>query len=97
MVEQTVTVRNASGLHARPAAAFVAAARRFAETRVWVVKGGVAHDAKSILQVLQLGVTRGTVVTIRAEGPAAAEAVAALAALVEGGLGDDQPGPGAGA
>ena len=89
MTEQTVTVHNASGLHARPAAAFVGAAKKFADTKVWVVKGDVAHDAKSILRVLQLGVTKGTVVTIRAEGPAEAEAVTTLVGLIEGGLGED--------
>jgi phosphotransferase system HPr (HPr) family protein len=89
VTEQTVTVHNASGLHARPAAAFVGAAKKFADTKVWVVKGEVARDAKSILQVLQMGVTKGTVVTIRAEGPAEADAVATLVGLIEGGLGED--------
>ena len=88
MIEQTVTVRNPSGLHARPAAAFVNAAKQFADTKVWVVKGSTERDAKSILQVLQLGVTSGTVVTIRAEGAAEATAVSTLVTLVEGGLGE---------
>lgn len=88
MIEQTVTVHNPSGLHARPAAAFVNAAKQFADTKVWVIKGSTERDAKSILQVLQLGVTSGTVITIRAEGASEAEAVSRLVELVEGGLGE---------
>lgn len=88
MTEQTVTVHNPSGLHARPAAAFVNAAKQFADTKVWVVKGGTERDAKSILQVLTMGVTSGTVITIRAEGPAESEAVRTLVQLVESGLGE---------
>ncbi|MFM2106742.1 MAG: hypothetical protein RL338_1774 [Chloroflexota bacterium] len=88
MTERTVTVRNRSGLHARPATTFVNAAKAYADTKVWVVKDGTARDAKSILQVLTLGVTAGTVVTLRAEGPAAEEAVTELVALVESGLGE---------
>jgi len=88
VTEQTVTVRNPSGLHARPAAAFVNAAKQFTDTKVWVVKGDAARDAKSILQVLQMGVTSGTVITIRAEGPAESAAVDTLVKLVESGLGE---------
>jgi len=89
VTEQTVVVQNPSGLHARPAAAFVNAAKRFADTKVWVVKGDVQRDAKSILQVLTLGVTKGTTVVIRADGPAESEAVRDLVALVEAGLGEE--------
>lgn len=88
MIEQTVVVRNPSGLHARPAAAFVSAAKRFTEAKVSVIKGDVQRDAKSILQVLTLGVTNGTTITIRAEGAGEADVVRELVALVESGLGE---------
>jgi phosphocarrier protein HPr len=74
---------NKVGLHARPAALFVQTAARFKDTRVEVVKNGTARDAKSILSVLTLGVGQGTEITVRAEGPQAEAAVAALADLVE--------------
>lgn len=90
MFEQAVTVHNRSGLHARPAAAFVNAAKRFADTKVWVIKGEVTRDAKSILQVLTLGVTKGTAVTLRAEGPDETDAVQELVALIESGLGEGE-------
>ena len=40
-------------------------------------------NAKSILSVLALGANQGAVVTVRAEGKDAAEALEALKALVE--------------
>ena len=57
-------------------------AARFKDTRVEVVKDGLVRDAKSILGVLTLGVSQGTMITVRAEGPQADAAVAALTDLV---------------
>jgi phosphocarrier protein HPr len=88
MQERTVTVMNASGLHARPAAVFVGAAKKFADTKIWVVKGDNARDAKSILAVLTMGVTKGTTVVLRADGPSEQQAVDELFGLIEAGLGE---------
>jgi len=81
-----LTVVNAVGLHARPAAVFVAEASRFAsQIRVrnatsdsdWV-------DAKSILSVLTLGVEQHHEIEITASGPDEAQAVAELEELITG-------------
>lgn len=88
-IERTVVVRNPSGLHARPAALFVQTAKRFADTKVEITKDGTTRDAKSILGVLTLAVTRGTVVTLRAEGPDAEAAVTCLVEAIEAGLGEE--------
>jgi phosphotransferase system HPr (HPr) family protein len=71
------------GLHARPAALFVQTAARFKDTRIEVLKDGVARDAKSILGVLTLGVGQGTTIIVRADGPQANAAIAALSDLVD--------------
>jgi phosphotransferase system HPr (HPr) family protein len=81
--ERELTIMNKVGLHARPAALFVQTAARFKDTRVEVVKNGAARDAKSILSVLTLGVSQGTTITVRAEGPQAEAAIAALTELVD--------------
>ncbi len=52
-----------SGLHARPAAAFVRAVAKL-ETDVVLKKGDKAANAKSILEVLSLGINYGDEVTI---------------------------------
>lgn len=88
-IERSVLVRNPTGLHARPAALFVHTAQRFGGTKIEVTKDGVTRDAKSILGVLTLAVTQGTTITLRAEGPEAEEAIQALVAAVESGLGEE--------
>jgi len=60
----------------------VQTAARFKDTRVEVIKDGMVRDAKSILSVLTLGVSQGMTITVRADGPQADAAVAALSDLV---------------
>jgi phosphotransferase system HPr (HPr) family protein len=81
--QRSLTINHVVGLHARPAALFAETAGRFSATTIEVVKDGEARDAKSILGLLTLGVTQGTTVVLRAEGPEAGEALAALTDLVE--------------
>lgn len=92
MAEAEVDVRNPSGLHARPAAAFVRNAAAFAAD-VQVVNltrdAERSASAKSVLGVMGLGVARGHRIRIAAEGSDAEEAVARLTELVAGGLGEE--------
>jgi phosphotransferase system HPr (HPr) family protein len=68
-------------LHARPAGAVAVAAGRFASA-VSVSAGTRTVDAKSVLGIMGLGATSGQQVTVSADGPDAAEAVAALIAIL---------------
>lgn len=88
MPERTIVVHNASGLHARPAAAFVRTAKGFDRTTIEITKDGVTRDAKSILGVLTLTVTQGSEVTLRTSGEDADAALQALVDAVESGLGE---------
>ena len=85
MTTRQVTVVNALGLHARAAARFVKVASRF-RSQIRVTRGQQTMDGKSILGLLLLAAARGSQLTITADGPDDAEAVAALAALVERGF-----------
>ena len=91
-----IRVRNPSGLHARPAAAFVRAAGGFdAEVTVRNVdrdKGPVS--ARSLIGVMGLGVSSGMEIEVGAEGPQADEALAAIRAAIEAGLGETLAEPG---
>ena len=82
MPEQQLVVTNEVGLHARPAAMFVKTAARFPNATIEVVKNGKAANAKSILEVLTLGVSKGTTITVRAEGEEADEALRSLVTLI---------------
>ncbi|HEY5629726.1 MAG TPA: HPr family phosphocarrier protein [Candidatus Limnocylindrales bacterium] len=88
MAEQTIVVHNASGLHARPAAVFVKTAKSFPGTSIEISKDGVTRDAKSILGVITLAVTKGTTITIRTSGEEADAALKALVDAIESGLGE---------
>lgn len=68
-------------LHARPAGSLAVAAARFASA-VQIAVGAVSVDAKSVLSVMGLGATSGQQVTVRASGPDAEQAVAALIGIL---------------
>ena len=78
-----VTLVNADGLHARPAAELVKLASTF--TQKVTVNG---TDAKSLLGIMSLGLTKGATVEIASEDPEAGAAVDAIAALAESGFGE---------
>ena len=80
---RTVTLINADGLHARPAADFVKLATTFP---VKITVNG--KDAKSLLGIMALGLTRGRAVEIRTADADGRAAVDALAALIESGFGE---------
>lgn len=85
-----LTIRNPSGLHARPAALFVETAARFA-SRITVEnldRGSRAVDAKSVLLLLTAGVVAGHRIRVTADGPDADDALATLGQAVESGLGE---------
>jgi len=82
VVEGVVEVRNPAGLHARPAGRVAELVARF-QAEVELGHGGEWVDASSVLSILSLGLTRGTVVRIRARGEEAVEAVRAVAELIE--------------
>jgi len=75
-----LTINNAVGLHARPASLFVQEANKFTSD-ITVSLGETEADAKSILDLLLLGANQGCTITVRAEGPDAEAALAALQSL----------------
>jgi phosphocarrier protein FPr len=85
-----LTIQNPMGLHARPAAKFVAAASRF-QSRITVrnvTSGSESVNAKSINQVITLGVRQADRIAIAATGADATEALAALQELIANQFGE---------
>ena len=80
MAERETTVGPEAGIHGRPAARFLKAAKGFSSDIV-IVKGEREVNAKSILKITGLA-KKGEKVTIRAEGEDAEQAVETLAELI---------------
>lgn len=85
--EKTMLIQNELGLHARAATKLVQTASKF-PCDITVTKDGHEVNGKSIMGVLMLVASKGTQVTLKAKGDKAAEAVAAIAALIDDKFGE---------
>jgi phosphocarrier protein HPr len=83
-----VLVRNIKGLHARASAKFVKLAETF-DAHVMVTREGHSVGATSIMGLMMLAASPGSVLDLTAEGPDAEAALAALSALVADGFGEE--------
>ena len=81
MYSKEVQVTNQVGLYARPATFFIQKANEF-KSSIWVEVEDRKINAKSLLGVLSMGITKGTRVSIIAEGPDEEEAVKALTEML---------------
>ncbi len=90
MIEQEVKIVNIYGLHARPAMQLVELANRYV-SNIEVSNGSLTVDAKSIMSVMRLAATQGTVLRIIADGNDAEQAVTELVELVRDGFGEMVP------
>ena len=88
-VSRTITIQNELGMHARAATKFVQLAGKFG-CEVFISKDGHEVNGKSIMGVLMLVASKGSVVTVRARGERAGEAVTGLAKLIEEKFGEDR-------
>lgn len=80
--ETEVEIKNADGLHMRPAMQFVDIANRF-DCSITVSSGEITVDGRSIMEMSMLAATVGTKLKIKAEGDDAEQLIEALRELVE--------------
>ncbi|MBP1157658.1 MULTISPECIES: HPr family phosphocarrier protein [unclassified Paenibacillus] len=89
MYTKETAIRNESGFHVRPAQLFTEQAIKFeSQITIQVKEPHAETDGKSILGLMALGLEKGSMISISAEGPDEKEAVEALVALVESGFGE---------
>ncbi len=81
MYSKKVTILNSAGLHARPAVMFVEEASKF-KSNITVTNGYKDASSRSILSIMALGASKGTEITIMAEGEDEENAVTALVNLI---------------
>lgn len=80
--EKRIKIENQLGLHARPAALFVQTASKY-KSKIFVRKGNLEVNGKSIMGVMMLAAESGSELIVRAEGHDALEAISALVKLVK--------------
>ncbi|HCJ2906911.1 TPA: HPr family phosphocarrier protein [Clostridioides difficile] len=86
-MEKVVSIKNASGLHARPAGMFVKKAAEFKST-VEVVAKDKTVNAKSIMGIMSLGLAQGEELKLVVNGEDEEVALATMVELVESGFGE---------
>jgi phosphocarrier protein HPr len=89
VIERDVAIRNRLGLHARAAAKFVQTASRF-QSEIKIRKNGEEVDGKSILGLLLLAASQGTLITIAVSGEDEDAAFAAVEDLIARSFDEDQ-------
>ena len=87
MIIRDVTITNSVGLHARPATYFIQKANSY-KSFLWIEKDDRRVNAKSLLGVLSLGITKGMTISLIADGPDENEALDGLGALINSNFGD---------
>ncbi|SFU75352.1 phosphocarrier protein [Nitrosomonas eutropha] len=89
MPTETLTILNKLGLHARASAKLTQLAEKF-ESEVWLTRSGRRVNAKSIMGVMTLAASKGTVVELETIGPDAIQAMEALKALINDYFGEGE-------
>ena len=87
MTSKEITITNSVGLHARPATYFIQKANTY-KSSVWVECGERRANAKSLLGVLSLGISKGSKIMLIADGPDEADALEGLSSLILIGFND---------
>lgn len=85
MYQKKIVIGLPNGMHMRPMASFVNAAKKFKETNISIVNNSSNKEADaktSPLKLLTLGLSKGITVTIKADGPNEKEAKEAVEHLV---------------
>lgn len=85
MCSRVVLISNTSGLHARPATFFIQKANSY-KCSIWVEKDDRRVNAKSLLGVLSLGITKGMSITLIADGQDEGLALEGLESLINTGF-----------
>lgn len=89
MPTETLTILNKLGLHARASAKLTQLAGKF-ESEIWLTRNGRRVNAKSIMGVMTLAASKGTVVELETIGPDEIQAMEALKTLINGYFEEDE-------
>lgn len=83
MFQKEVTIKNPTGLHARPASQLTALCKNFPE-KITLLYGTHEVDPKSIISILAAGMKSGTSLTVQVEGENEQTAGEQIVAFIDG-------------
>ena len=89
MIKTPVTISNRLGLHARASAKLTKLAGSFS-SEVWMSRGERRVNAKSIMGVMMLAASQGTVLHLTVDGEGEEQAMAALVDLIDNKFGEGE-------
>jgi phosphocarrier protein HPr len=89
MQRKTLTILNKLGLHARASAKLTRLAGQF-ESEIWLMRDSRKVNAKSIMGVMTLAASQGTVIELEISGSDEARAMVALSALINDFFGESE-------
>lgn len=81
MIKEKIEIINKLGLHARASTKLTKTASQF-NSNIWIIRNGKRVDAKSIMGVMMLAASKGSIIELEAEGTDEVEAIAALKQLI---------------
>ncbi len=84
-----ITIRNKLGMHARASAKFVTLATTY-KSNITLTRNGQQVNGKSIMGIMMLAASTGSLINICAEGNDEEEAINALSELVSSGFGEKE-------
>lgn len=89
MLQQTVTIQNKLGLHARAAAKLVNAASGY-ESSVLLKHGHKSADGKSIMSIMMLAAAQGTRLDLEVDGEDEEQALDSILSLIDDLFGEEE-------
>jgi phosphocarrier protein len=87
MISKNLTILNKLGLHARAAAKLVALSNNF-KSEIMLVKDNKSADARSIMKLLMLSASKGSVLEVKITGKDQEEAMGSIEKLFLNGFGE---------
>jgi phosphocarrier protein HPr len=89
MIKEEIEIINILGLHARASTKFTQTASQFSSD-IWVTRNGRRVNAKSIMGVMMLAASKGSMIELEANGADEAQAIDALKTLINDYFGEGE-------
>lgn len=89
MIQQTITISNKLGLHARASAKLCKLAASF-PCEVWIARGARRVNAKSIMGVMMLAAGKGSTIVVETDGDDEQQALEAILKLIADKFGEGE-------